>query len=258
MDWWFGFNQCWPMGPKCTVDWDAWALPIAVVAAIVSWLGVIVTAASAGAVYWLGKQANNLAMSGQAEAGRQRAFDMRKVEDERVREERVMLCFLLAELQELASSAGAIRDMLLHPDIGLKAFIESAETRSVITELSPWLETDRIETCFDRLHKISEPTGLKLAALFGNCHFIRMRMKVFPERKSPSEYGAELERITAHSWLASTYNRLLVELESAHLRASHCLDLANCAMNALKEEAVADARNGSSGDGGAREVPPSS
>lgn len=249
MDWWLGFNQCWPLGPKCTVDWDAWALPIAVIAVTVSWLGVIVTAASAGAVYWLGQQANNLAMSGQAEAARQRAFDVRKIEDERVREERVMLCFLLAELQELASSAGAIRDTLLHPTMGPKEFIESAEARSAITELSPWLETDRIETCFDRLHRISESTGLRLAALLGNCHFIRMRMKEFPERKSPSECETEFERVASQNWLTSTYNRLLNELESAHLQASHCLDLANIAMNALNEEPIADAKNGSAGGG---------
>lgn len=253
MDWWLGFNQCWPMGPKCTVDWDAWALPIAVIAVTVTWLGVLVTGASAVAVYWLGRQANNLALAAHSEAARQRALDASKIEAERLREERVLLCFLLAELQELATSSAAIRDALQLPYTGLDKFVESAEARGFLVETSPWLATDRLEACLGRLHLISEDTGLRLAALLGSCHFVRMRANEIPKWKSPSEYELEFEKQASEQWLTSTYNRLLDELIAAHRRATHCFDKAVIAMNSVNEQPLALAENG--GDARAHKRP---
>lgn len=234
-----GISQCWPLGEKCHVWWEAWGTligaggaTIALLALVVSCVGVLVTAASAIAVYWLGKQANLLARSSQLEGTRQRAEDASVLMEERKREEQAMLCFLQAELQELSSSAGSIKDTLLHPLIGKKKFVEDFEARKQLSEFSGWFSTDRIESCQQRLHAISEGTGLRLASLLGSCHFVRMRFADLAVRPNADSYPTEVEKAAAKKWLDSTYDRLLKELDRANKHAEYCLNLAFTAMAA--------------------------
>lgn len=234
-----GISQCWPLSETCHVWWEAWdtvfgaggvALGLMVLA--VSSLGVLVTAASAVAVYWLGKQANRLAHAGQLEGARQRAEDAVILDAERRREEQVMLCFLQAELQELASSSGSIKDTLTHPLIGKKRFVEDFEARRQLSEFSAWFSTDRIESCQKRLHAVSEATGIRLASLLGSCHFVRMRFAELATRPNAETYTTEIEKVGARKWLESSYDRLLREVERAQVHSEHCLDLAFAAMAA--------------------------
>lgn len=232
-----GISQCWPLGEKCHVWWEAWdtmigagGAAIAVLALGVSCVGILVTAISAIAVYWLGRQAHLLAEAGQLEGAKQRAEDAKVLIAERRREEQVMLCYLQAELQELASSAGSIKDTLLHPLIGKNKFVGDFEGRKQLSEFSSWFSTDRIESCQRRLHAIPEGTGLRLATLLGSCHFVRMRFAELEARPNAETYPTEIERAAAQKWLDSTYDRLVRETGSVHAHAQHCLNLAFTAM----------------------------
>ncbi|WP_415916338.1 hypothetical protein SE336_16110 [Xanthomonas arboricola] len=79
--------RCWPLSEQCAVDWGAWAVGVAVLALGVACLTVLVTAASAVAVYLLGREANRLAVATQTVAT-----------EERQREARFLLAYLNAEL----------------------------------------------------------------------------------------------------------------------------------------------------------------
>lgn len=232
-----GISQCWPLGENCHVWWEAWdtmigagAVAIGLLALLASCIGILVTAASAVAVYWLGRQAHKLAESAQLEGTRQRTEDAKVLIAERKREEQVMLCFLQAELQELSSSAGSIKDTLVHPLIGKKKFVGDFESRKQISELSSWFSTDRIESCQPRLHAIPASTGLRLANLLGSCHFVRMRFAELAVRPNAETYPTEPERAAAQKWLNSTYERLIRETENVQAHAEHCLNLAFAAM----------------------------
>lgn len=168
MDWWLGFNQCWPMGKGCSVDWDAWSLVVALIALLFAWLSILVTAASAAAVYWLARKANDVASASHDVASA--THDV--AHEDRVREARFMLIYLHPELLDVHSSVVA---WLAHT-----AFLESSfltlddedRKKSLVPLLS--LKFPIAEERFSRLHVLDPVIGHSFARALGSVRFIQM------------------------------------------------------------------------------------
>lgn len=163
MDWWLGFNQCWPMSSSCSVDWDAWSFLVSWVALLVAWLSVIVTAASAVAVYWLGRQANAVASS---------TYDV--AQQDRLREAKFMLVYLHPELLDVHSSVRAwlsAAEYLEHNFLLLNQ-VDRQKTLGPLMSL----KFPNAEERLSRLHVLEPDVGHRFARALGSVRFIQMSL----------------------------------------------------------------------------------
>ncbi len=157
MDWWLGFSQCWPMGEVCTIDWDAWAVVATLVTIYIAWLSALVTALSAAAVFWLGKQANSVATASHRIATASHEI----AQAERSREAHLILAYLYSEVLDTYSS---IEGWLQQANAVEAHFLgmNDTERRQVLDGLGP-LAMPQTEAIFGRLHVVDEEVGGRLA-----------------------------------------------------------------------------------------------
>ena len=168
MDWWLGFNQCWPMGETCGIDWDAWALVVAGGTLLIAWLGVLVTATSAVAVFWLGRQANAVAQASHSIA----TVSQEVARAERQREAHFILAYLYSEVLDTYSS---IEGWLEQADVVEQHFLRMSDyDRNLILDGLGPLTMPQTEAIFGRLHVIDEDVGLRLARALGTMKILRL------------------------------------------------------------------------------------
>lgn len=194
MDWWLGFNQCWPMDRTCVVNWDAWALLVGVAGSLFAWISIIVTAASAVAVFWLGRQANGLAMTAKEFQERSVAEQRREALEERSREAKVVLAYCSAELKTLGPALAGLIGML-NFDGAEELFVTSRAAREQIRDKAKNLSWSRLEKVLPRLHAIPSDTGMRLARVLGATQTLAAAFEVHANEESPADRQGD-----ADSW----------------------------------------------------------
>ncbi|KAG1272358.1 hypothetical protein G6F65_011762 [Rhizopus arrhizus] len=204
MDWWLGFNQCWPMGETCAVDWGAWGLILAGGTLFNAWLGVLVTATSAVAVFWLGRQANAVAQASHGIA----TASQEVARAERQREAHFILAYLYSEVLDTYSS---INGWLEQADVVEQHFLRMSDhdRKQILDGLGP-LTMPQTEAIFGRLHVIDEDVGLRLARALGTLKILRLAREPMLRLANDDEGRARVRAII-------TYVRSL----SADLRVVH-------------------------------------
>lgn len=188
MSWWLGFNQCWPMGETCTVDWDGWAVVAAAAALWIAWIGTLVTALSAVAVFWLGRQANAVATASHGIATASHAI----AKDERDREAHLILAYLYSEVLDAYSS---IEGWLEQADVVEAHFLQMAqpERLQILDGLGP-LAMPQTEAIFGRLHVLDQATGSRLARALGTMKILKLARDPMLRLQNDAE---GLERVPA-------------------------------------------------------------
>lgn len=185
MEWWLGFNQCWPMGKECSVDWDGWALLIAVAAIFISWLGMVVTAASAIAVYWLGRQANAIATA---------THEIDR--DSRQREGGFILAYLYSEVLDAYSS---LDSWLEQGEIFRLHFLSLNESRRRdVLEMVYELSLPQAEQKFDRLHVIDPLVGLRLARAMSTIKLLKIALEPLVNLEKNLDAQTRLDATVQH------------------------------------------------------------
>ncbi|HDS1161334.1 TPA: hypothetical protein QDZ88_002239 [Stenotrophomonas maltophilia] len=168
MDWWLGFNQCWPMGEECTIDWDAWAVVAALFTIYIAWLSALVTALSAAAVFWLGKQANSVASASHRIATASHEI----AQAERSREAHIILAYLYSEVLDTYSSIEAWLQQANAVEAQFLGMNDTAR-RQVLDGLGP-LAMPQTEAILGRLHVVDEEVGSRLARALGTLKILRL------------------------------------------------------------------------------------
>lgn len=156
-----GVSQCWPLAKDCAVWWEAhsataaWtSVIVAIVALVVASLSVLVTAASAWAVWRLGTEANSLARVPAALS-----------ETEREREAIVILSVLYAEFASISSVAGAWKE--LATEFGVDRLLDENESRSAAAESLRQMEMPMTKSLLGRLHVLPAQQSAKVAHCLG-------------------------------------------------------------------------------------------
>ncbi|MDT3467901.1 hypothetical protein [Stenotrophomonas maltophilia] len=170
---------------------------------MVAWLGVGVTAASAVAVFQLGRKANQLAETAkevqQSEFSEARRLRKREAD----REEAVLLFFLASELTDIAVEIGTLHEFLTEdPSFSLESFVSEPDTGDKLASISWNLELPRITSVLGRLHAIGPEVGLRLARLAGDSQQIAQGIRDLAdacENTDPDIDGSEVkDRIETH------------------------------------------------------------
>lgn len=188
MDWWNGFNQCWPMGKTCTVDWDAWAVVFAVMALWIAGLTAVVTAISAAAVYWLGRQANAVATASHDISTA--SHDIARAD--RQREAHFILAYLYSEVLDAYSS---IDGWLDQAPVVERHFLRmsNAQRLQMLDGLGP-LAMPQAEAIFGRLHVLDQEVGSRLARALGTMKILKLARDPMLRLQNDAE---GLERVPA-------------------------------------------------------------
>lgn len=162
MSWWNAVSTCWTPGQNgCVIWWDAWMVVTAIAALAVAFVGVGVTALSAVAVFWLGKQANRLAHT---------TYNLEM--EARGREATFILGYLYAEI--LYNHTCISRWLEKTPAIELLLVtFEYAEMQEMVTELGELL-LPQTEALFGRLHVIDASIGVRLARAVSMLQLVRV------------------------------------------------------------------------------------
>lgn len=215
---WDGIFRCEKLGvDDCVVWWDA-------VSAAVAIAGVGVTLLSAVAVFWLGKRANALARAGQAYVSEQEVAARARLDEERVREEQVVLCYLKSDFSTLAVwMAVAQTDLADAARLEENIFITDGVRRQVFVNAGKALDLTRLEKMLSRLHLIPEVTGLRLARIVAACQIIRQTCLSLDNEKSPSDYSTvPSEQKTQEGWLRVLHQRIKEEVEVCRDMVDYC------------------------------------
>lgn len=166
---WDGMSPCMEPGiGDCVVWWDAWAVAVAVLGISVAALGVLVAGVSAAAVFWLGKQANSVATVGlnNGIAERDRLND--EADARMDREEKVLLCFLSAELEQARVKMNTVNHLLHSEEFNIDAFVDNPKLREVLADSARQVKLEKLHSVVGRLHAIRASTGMRLGRLAGD------------------------------------------------------------------------------------------
>ncbi|MBB3759251.1 hypothetical protein [Xanthomonas arboricola] len=195
-----GVFQCYPLGQNCEVNWSAWTVVVACAALWIASGTMVVTAMSAGAVFWLGMQANAVA---------QAAHDVAR--EDREREAQFLLSFLHAEVTEARATMHAW--MLHKGPLFLQLFARaSPATRTFLMEEVNGLNMQMTRQRLDRLHVLDRPAGLALARIISALDMIKLA-KV-PLMRMPNDADASEMVAGIHGRISSLHDDL-VELQNA-------------------------------------------
>lgn len=190
MDWLAGISTCSQLGvDDCVIWWEAWAVVvgasavgISIGALMVAWVGVGVTAASALAVFQLGRKANQLAETAKEVQQKEFSEARRMREGEARREEAVLLFFLASELTDIAIEIGTLHEFLTEdPDFSLESFLYVHDAGRKFASVTWSLELPRITSVLGRLHAIGPEVGLRLARLAGDSQQIAQGIRDLAE-----------------------------------------------------------------------------
>lgn len=159
---WNGISPCMELGVgECVVWWDAWGVVVATIAAVIAAIGLIVTAASALAVFWLGKQANAIANSAHEVAAASR-----------YREGQFILVYLYSEILDAHSSVEA---WLTHVERVRNVFlILNNQQREDVLRIVYDVAMPKAEEIFDRLHVLEPEVGKRLARVLGTVRLLKL------------------------------------------------------------------------------------
>jgi hypothetical protein len=160
----------------CVVWWDAWAVAVAVLGIYVATVGAFIAGASAIAVYWLGMQANLVAKVGlnNGIAERQRLND--EADTQRDREEKVLLCFLAAELDAAHVKMNALHQLLQSDGCTIETFVENVLVRRALAKKAAQVRLGRLHSVVGRLHAIQASTGMRLGRLAGDVSVLQRHL----------------------------------------------------------------------------------
>lgn len=200
MSWTDGVSQCWPLATDCVVWWDAWAVVVAAIALFVAWLGLAVAAGSAGAVFWLGFQANRLGQVSRDIA-----------QDDRSREGAFILAYIFPEVLDAFSKAGAmvsVRDTFLEyfpgaPKEGRKDALSTLRS----------IAMPRTSSHFDRLHVLEPDIGRRLARILSTLDLLNTAYGHLIEHENDEHLLARLNDSCDH--VESLRDDLFVVMKAA-------------------------------------------
>ncbi|MCU1085577.1 hypothetical protein [Stenotrophomonas maltophilia] len=166
---WSGASPCMTLGQgDCVVWWDAWAVLTAVVGTSVAMVGVVVSGVSAYAVFWLGKQANSVAKVGLKNGIDERERLNSEAKAERVREEKVLLCFLSAELDAARVRMNTLDTLFRSDQCTVEEFVNNPHMRKVFAQRAAGVRLEKLHSVVGRLHAIQASTGMRLSRLAGD------------------------------------------------------------------------------------------
>lgn len=191
-----GVVQCYPLGQHCEINWSAWTVVVACAALWIASGTMVVTAMSAGAVFWLGMQANAVA---------QATHDVAR--EDREREAQFLLSFLHAEVTEARATVQA---WILHTGpLFLQHFVRAnPAVRASLMEDVNGLNMQMTRQRLDRLHVLDRPTGLALARVISVLDMIKLA-KV-PMMRLPNNADASENVAGIHGRISSLHDDLVM------------------------------------------------
>lgn len=180
---WKGISPCMEPGVgECVVWWDAWGVLVATIAAVIAAVGLIVTAASALAVFWLGKQANAIANSAHEVAAASQ-----------YREGQFILVYLYSEILDAHSSVEA---WLTHVERVREAFLVlNNQQREDVLRIVYDLVMPKAEEIFDRLHVLEPEIGKRLARVLGTVRLLKLAKGPMLRLKNDAEGKERLDKM---------------------------------------------------------------
>ncbi|HEL3813570.1 TPA: hypothetical protein UMY79_004356 [Stenotrophomonas maltophilia] len=163
MTWLDGIFRCSPLGENdCVVWWDAlaaggaWAAVIVAIAALlVGWVGIVVAAGSAYAVWRLGREANRLAEVPSQIAGREAS-------QERV----VLLSALYGETMVVGAAASAWHE-LVREEFGIAHMLDNEPSRREAAKSLRTLDMPLTKSVMGRLHVLPKAESSAFAQCLG-------------------------------------------------------------------------------------------
>lgn len=215
---WESVFRCEKLGvDDCVVWWDAVSVVVAVA-------GVGVTILSALAVFWLGRRANALALAGQRYVSGQEVAARARLDEERIREEQVVLCYLKSDFSTLAVwMAVAQADLANGSRLDENVFTTDGIKRQVFVNSGKALDLTRLEKVLPRLHLLPEATGLRLARIVAGCQIIHQTCLSLDNEKSPSDYSTvPSAQKTQEDWLRVMHQRIKGEVEVCRDMVDYC------------------------------------
>lgn len=209
---WKAVFRCEQLGvDNCVVWWDA-------VAAVGAAAGVFVTALSAFAVYWLGRQAHSLAKTAH---DAQKEYERRRAQEilaEQVREEVVTLAYCCAELDELDVRLAGINGLFA---VNAKSFVEYKDDRAYLAKTCEKLVTARLEKMLPRMHVLPEKTGIELARLLAHCSRLISLTAEHAVEKSPADFPDPVKEQEQREYLSTCHsNRMNAAKDARDLAKS--------------------------------------
>lgn len=183
MNWWNAVSTCWPPGVGgCVAWWDAWSVLVAIIAALIASAGLIVTGASAVAVFWLGKQANSIANS---------AHEIDAAS--RNREGQFILVYLYSEILDAHSSVEA---WLVHIQKVRQIFLLlGQEQRKDVLQIIYDVHMPKAEEIFNRLHVLEPAVGKRLARVLGTVRLLKLAQGPVLRLKNDAEGRERLDKM---------------------------------------------------------------
>lgn len=183
MNWWNAVSTCWPPGVDgCVAWWDAWSVLVATIAAVIAYVGLVVTGASAVAVFWLGKQANSIANS---------AHDIDAAS--RNREGQFILVYLYSEILDVHSS---VEVWLAHiPKVRRIFLLLDQEQRKEVLQIIYDLHMTKVEEIFNRLHVLEPTVGKRLARVLGTVRLLKLAQGPVLRLKNDAEGRERLDKL---------------------------------------------------------------
>lgn len=205
MTWWSAFNTCWPPGQDgCVIWWNAWSVVIAGVAAVIAVYGLVVTAASAVAVFWLGKQANAIANS---------AYEIDAAS--RRREGQFILIYLYSEILDAHSSVVA---WLAHSERVRRVFLQlDDDQRLEVLKILQDVEMPKSEGIFDRLHVLEPEIGAHFARVLGTVRLLKLTKAPMLRLQNDAEGAIRLSKMIGN------IEELAKDVEAVYLAASRAM-----------------------------------
>ncbi|MEA9738643.1 hypothetical protein VDF74_06515 [Xanthomonas campestris pv. raphani] len=178
----WAFARCWPLSAACEINWDAWAVVIAVGALLASALSVLITGVSAYAVFWLGKQANRLART---------TYDIEQAA--RAREAKFILGYLYAEV---LYNHACIIDWLSKADFYEKELLlfDQNQIQGMLDVLGE-LHLPQTEALFGRLHVVDQTIGARLARAVSMLQLVRGARWKVRDASSDAERKKQFDRL---------------------------------------------------------------
>lgn len=188
-------------------------------------INIAVAAAAAAAVFWLGRQANALAIGThrQAMTDRERA-DLKAIAKQH-REEGVVLCYLAAEISA-ANTTIRVMNMLMETEyMNESGFVSSETSRASLLKKANEVQIPLMEEWVPRLHEISADTGMRLARFAGDVRSLKLHLATLarPGRfgENPSEEQSDSQ--TRDDYFKAGYGvvKLLAERASKDIFTLH-------------------------------------
>lgn len=210
-----GISQCWPLGEKCHVWWDAWTFVVAVAALWVAYLTMLVTIGSCWAVYYLGTRANRLAEIAQESQRTNADVAAKEQKETRQREENVALAYCATEFGELKIFLASLA-ALMKPGaaMAVEEFVAHKASRAFFAERLRQMSTEHMDRMLPRLHMLPSGNGLKIARLVGLCKNLATRSEAHATYP-PSEPRTQEEADTVRTHLETCHANRLSEAEQA-------------------------------------------